>query len=89
MQTSKLCDKLNHKKQIESLSHIYCAMFQNCHAISTAKIMMKKHEHEQNCSESITSSHIYSSHHFRSNRAIYELSNKVYKATHKKHNAAC
>ena len=57
--------------------------------MSTTKMTMKKHEHEKNHSENITSSHIYSSHYFKNNKTIYRLSNKVYKAICKKHNAAC
>ena len=77
---------MNHKKQIKSLFHIYYAMFQDHHVISTVKTMMKKHEHRENCNESTIFLHIYSSHHFRNNKTIYELSNKIYKITHKKYN---
>ena len=89
MQTSKLHDELNYKKQIKSLSHIYCAVFQDCHAILTAKTMMKKHEHRKNHNKSTTFSHTHSSHYFRSDRTIYRLFSEVYKATCKKHSAVC
>ena len=81
-------DKLNYKKQIKLLSHIYYVVFWDCYAILTIKMTIKKHEHRKNYNESTIFLYTYSFYYFKNNKTIYKLFNKIYKIICKKHNAA-